>query len=267
MVALAEDEAVLSKLFQYRFTSGRGLKGHSFGNLFLTALANITGDFAQAIKESSEILASVGRIYPSTDCNVSLRATLEDGRTVDGETNISRSRTRIVRISLLPERCQPLKQTLSALAEADLITLGPGSLFTSIVPNLLVRGISPALRRSPALKAYFVNLMWQPGETTDFTASDHVEALFSHARARFLDCVILNSSPMSERLKRRYARERAMPVERDSDRLAKLGVAVVSRPLLAASDKIRHDPDAIAGVAVELAAAGRRRRVRAAMAG
>src|ERR1700687_4850297 len=149
LVALSEDEATLSKLFQYRFSGGKGLKGHSFGNLFLTALTNQTGDFAKAVKVSSEILASLGRIYPSTGANVELEAELENGRIVTGETKISKSRSRIKSIPLQPRVCQPLPETLEAIERADLITFGPGSLFTSVIPNVLVQGIP---RRSDAAK-------------------------------------------------------------------------------------------------------------------
>src|SRR5258708_1809402 len=180
MVALSEDETLLGRLFQYRFSSGRGLKGHSFGNLFLTAMSHLTGDFGQAVKLSSEVLAVLGRIYPSTAANVVLEATLADGRRVQGETRISRSKSRIDRIELRPRRPKPLPETLEAIAHADLITLGPGSLFTSVIPNLLVDGIPQAIASSPALKAYFVNLMSQPGETTNFRASDHVQAVVRH---------------------------------------------------------------------------------------
>src|SRR6266849_4214315 len=174
MVALSEDEALLSRLFQYRFQDGHGLKGHSFGHLFLTALTRVTGDFHEAVKVSSEVLRIAGNIYPATAKNIVLEATLEDGRHVTGETRISKSSSPISRIRLRPGKCLPLPDTLKAIAGADLITLGPGSLFTSIIPNLLVEGVSKAIRRSPAIKAYFVNLMWQPGETMSFRASDHV---------------------------------------------------------------------------------------------
>src|SRR5882724_1765528 len=181
MVALSEDEALLSKLFQYRFSGGKGLKGHSFGNLFLTALTNLTGDFAQAVKVSSEVLASLGRIYPATQSNVILEAELENGRIVVGESKISKSRSHIKWIRLKPRICKPLPETLEAIERADLITFGPGSLFTSVIPNVLVQGIPQAIRRSRALRAYFVNLMWQPGETIGFRASDHVDAIHRHA--------------------------------------------------------------------------------------
>ena len=262
MVALSEDVGLMSRLFQYRFSSGRGLKGHSFGNLFLAAMTNLTGDFAHAVKLSSEVLASRGRIFPSTGANVTLEAHLEDGSTVAGETRISKTRSRIVSLSLRPRRCRPLEETLEAIAKADLITFGPGSLFTSIVPNLLVEGVPKAIVASQALKAYFVNLMWQPGETMRFTAGDHVEAIYRHGLNGLLDCVVVNTKPVSDTERRRYAIHRALPVENDIDRLVKLGVAVIGRDLLARTRKVRHNPEAIAAVALELARAGRRRKVK-----
>ncbi|MEK7409695.1 MAG: uridine diphosphate-N-acetylglucosamine-binding protein YvcK [Acidobacteriota bacterium] len=262
MVALSEDQALLSRLFQYRFARGRGLKGHSFGNLFLTALSHVTGDFPQAVKVSSEVLAIAGRIYPSTAGNVVLEARLADGSTVAGETRISKSRSRIERIRLRPSRCSPLKETLVRLRTADLITLGPGSLFTSLIPNLLVRGIPEAIRESPAVKAYFVNLMWQPGETLRFTAADHVAAIHQHAGANLLEYVVVNTRPMRGPLLQRYARRGALPVENDLERLGAMGLTVVARDLLQEMAKIRHEPAATAAVAVELALEGRRRRQR-----
>ncbi len=260
MVALSEDEALLSRLFQYRFARGRGLKGHSFGNLFLTALTHVTGDFARAVKESCEVLNIAGRIFPSTGTNVALEATLADGSTVAGETRISRSGSRITSVSLVPRHCEPLADTLEAIAEADLITLGPGSLFTSVIPNLLVDGIPQAIAASPAVKAYFVNLMWQPGETIEFTAADHLAAIDAHARTRILDFVVLNQRPISPEMARKYARQKAQPVVNDFARLQRMGIQVVARDLLQELDKVRHSPEAIAAVALELAAAGRRRR-------
>lgn len=260
LVALSEDEALLSRLFQYRFASGHGLKGHSFGNLFLTALTKVTGDFAQAVKVSSEVLAIAGRIYPSTAANVALEAVLEDGRRVLGETRISKARSRIRRIELKPARCMPLEETLGAIAEADLISFGPGSLFTSVIPNILVEGIPHAIANSPAVKACFVNLMWQPGETIDFTAADHVTALAEHAGMNLLDYVVVNTRPVSPALLEKYERERARPVENDLERLEGMGVRIVSRDLLEEGEKIRHNPAASAAVALELAEEGRKRR-------
>jgi uncharacterized cofD-like protein len=260
MVALSGDEALLSRLFQYRFPTGRGLKGHSFGNLFLTALSNVTGDFAQAVRVSSEVLAIAGRIHPSTRTNVALSATLADGSTVVGETKISKSRARIEKIALRPARSRPLRETLQAIAEADLITLGPGSLFTSVIPNLLVEGIPDALRRSPAIKAYIVNLMWQPGETVAFSAADHVEAILKHSRRDLLDTVIVNTRTIGVALKRKYARQSAQQVRNDLDRLEEMGLSVIAADLLEQKQKIRHDSDALAGIVLDLAAQGRQRR-------
>jgi uncharacterized cofD-like protein len=263
MVALSEDEALLSRLFQYRFSGGRGLKGHSFGNLFLTALSDLTGDFAQAVKLSSEVLASAGRIFPATAENVTLEAQLQNGRIVQGETRISKSRARIESVRLNPRCCRPLPDTLEAIARADIITLGPGSLFTSVVPNLLVDGISEAIHRSAAVKAYIMNLMWQPGETLGFKASDHVDALYQHAKMRFLDYVIVNTTQAPRGLLRKYESQRARPVVNDIENLEALGIEVVGADLLRGNGKLRHDPDATAAIVIELAARGRARRLRA----
>ena len=267
MVALSEDEALLSRLFQYRFSEGRGLKGHSFGNLFLTALSNLTGDFARAVKLSSEILTSLGRIYPSTAANVTLQAELENGRIVTGETKISRSRSAIRTIRLQPRVCKPLPETLAAIEQADLITLGPGSLFTSVIPNLLVRGVPDAIRRSRALKAYFVNLMSQPGETNGFRASDHLAAVHRHAGPNLIDVAVVNTRAISARQRRKYAVEKSQSVLNDVDRLAQLGLQVVAADLLAEGDVVRHDPRAIADVAVGLARRGRLARSRVRIVG
>jgi len=262
MVALSEDSALMSRLFQYRFQAGRGLKGHSFGNLFLMALTQIMGDFPEAVKVSSEVLNIAGRIYPSTTANVSLEATLANGSRVVGETSISRSRQRIRSVRLNPRKAKPLPATLSALQEADVITLGPGSLFTSVIPNLLVEGIPAAIRRSPAVKVYFVNLMWQPGETTDFRASDHIRAIHKHAGGKLLDYAVINIRPIPSEVKRRYARESALPVENDIDNILKLGLKVMAGKLAQLSDKVRHDPSATASVVVRLAQEGRQRKTR-----
>ena len=260
MVALSEDEALLSRLFQYRFAAGRGLKGHSFGNLFLTALTDLTGDFALAVKVSSEILTSAGRIYPSTAENVVLEAELEDGKSVEGETRISKSRARIKTIRLQPRVCKPLPEVLDAIAQADLITLGPGSLYTSVIPNLLVQDMPQAIRRSPAFKAYFVNLMWQPGETIGFRASDHLAAIERHAGMQLLDFAVVNTRPITQRQRRKYAAEKSQPVENDIERLEKMGVQVVGADLLAEGNIVRHDPEAAAAVAMELARRSRGRQ-------
>jgi uncharacterized cofD-like protein len=261
MVALSEDEALLAQLFQYRFRAGRGLKGHSFGNLFLTALTDITGDFPDAVRKSAEVLNIAGHIFPSTAANVSLEAVLDDGTVVRGETRISRSRKRIRQIRLRPARVRPLREALEAIRSADLITLGPGSLFTSVIPNLLVSGIPAAIRESRALKAYFVNLMSQPGETTNFAASDHVRAIRDHAGGKkLLDYAVVSTSRISPALRLRYAEQNAAPVENDFAAIEALGVAVLKANLLRKGPKVRHNSAALADVAVKLAIEGRIRR-------
>jgi uncharacterized cofD-like protein len=254
MVALSEDEDLLSKLFQHRFDAGEGLKGHNFGNLFLTALCQITGDFSHAVALSSDVLAIAGRIFPSTGENVSLSATLRDGSRLHGETNISKSRSAISRISLTPEHCEPLPDALRAIEEADLITLGPGSLFTSVIPNLLVSGIPEAIAASKALKVYVSNLMWQPGETMNLSASQHAEAVLSHAGHPVFDTVLVNTGQVSEEQRTAYLEQSAEPVAQDVDALEAMGLRVIARDLLGNTDKIRHQPDLLAAVLVDLAA-------------
>src|SRR5580704_6550060 len=260
MVALSEDGALLSELFQYRFKAGHGLKGHSFGNLFLTALTHITGDFPDAVRSSAEVLKIAGRIFPSTAANVSLEAVLDDGKVLQGESRISRSSRRICRIRLLPHRVRPLKETLDAIERADLITFGPGSLFTSVIPNLLVSGIPKAIRQSRARKAYFVNLMTQPGETTNFSASDHVRAVDDHAGGKMFDSVVVSTSRIAATVRRSYAEQNSVPIEIDVAALEEMSLEVIGADLLQKGRKVRHNPAAIARVAVELAAeAGKRR--------
>jgi uncharacterized cofD-like protein len=263
LVAMSEDEALLSRLFQYRFSAGKGLKGHTLGNLFLTALTDLTGDFATAVQHASDVLAICGRIYPSTASNVVLEAQLTDGTRVAGETRISKSKVRVRKVRLKPANAKPLPQTLEAIANADLITFGPGSLFTSLVPNLLVKGIPEAIAASRAIKVHFVNLMWQPGETTNFTASDHVREIHAHAGRRLIDVAVLNSKPIPAPLRKRYAAQYALPVQNDIEALTDMGIRVVARPLTAQGSKVRHDPSALAGIGIELAAEARLRAVRA----
>jgi len=261
MVALSEDEALLSQLFRYRFKAGHGLKGHSFGNLFLTALTEIMGDFPDAVRRSAEVLKIAGRIFPSTAANVSLEAELDNGRIVIGESRISRSRRPIRSVRIVPARVKPLKETLDAIARADLITMGPGSLFTSVIPNLLVAGIPKAIRESPALKACFVNLMSQPGETTSFSASDHIAAIRRHSGGQILDCAVVSISRIPPAVRRNYAAQNAAPVENDCAAIESLGLEVLEADLLQKGSRVRHNPEAIARVAMDLAVTGRKRRL------
>jgi uncharacterized cofD-like protein len=260
LVALSEDAALLARLFQYRFQTGHGLKGHSFGNLFLTALTQVMGNFPDAVKVSAEVLKIAGRIYPSTAARVALEATLADGAKVVGETRIGRNRQRIRRVRLVPRHAPPLPATLAAIREADVITLGPGSLFTSVAPNLLVDGIAAAIRASSAVKAYFVNLMWQPGETMEFRASDHIRAVHQHAGGKFLDYAVVNSRPVLPAMRKRYARQAALPVENDVDAIFRMGLKVMAGNLAQHTGKVRHDPAATAAIAIKLAQEGRRRK-------
>lgn len=256
MTALSEDGDLLNHLFRYRFEGGRGLKGHSFGNLFLTAMHHLTGDFAQAVKLSCEILAIRGRIFPATAANVALEALLSDGSLIQGESKIGKSRCRIERVRLLPKGAKPLPETIEAVRQADLITLGPGSLYTSVIPNLLVEGLSKEIHQSPAMKVYFGNLMWQPGETIDLAASEHVEAIHLHARRKLIDCVVLNTAPIPVPLQKKYARAHVQPVDNDFSRLTSIGVKVVTGDLVGetgANKKIRHDSSALARIVVDLA--------------
>jgi uncharacterized cofD-like protein len=254
MVALAEDEQLFTQLFNYRFASGRGLRGHSFGNLFLTALTHLTRDFAKAVRVSGEVLAIRGEIFPSTLSDVRLKARLRTGRVVYGEAPINKTRVPIQRLYIIPSRCRPLPETLAAIAEADLITMGPGSLYTSLVPNLLVRGIPDEIARSKALKVYVCNLMTQPGESRGYTAADHVRALQKHAGQRVFDHVILNTRPISSPLRRRYAAERAEPVVNDLEKIRALGVEPVGVDLLVEDHFARHDSRRLAQLVLELAA-------------
>jgi uncharacterized cofD-like protein len=241
MVALSQDELLLSKLFQYRFPAGRGLAGHSFGNLFLTALTNSTGDFAKAVQTSAQVLAIRGRIFPSTAQNVTLAAELEDGRLVKGETNISRSRKRIARVRLVPRRVQPVPEVLQALREADLILVGPGSLYTSILPNLLVEQVSEVIANSNATRVYIANLMTQPGETQHYSVADHIQAIYDHTRRRLFDFAVINRKDVSPRLLRRYKAQGAEPVDPSLGELDHMGVRYVTGDFLHEHNVVRHD--------------------------
>jgi len=252
MVALSADEALLGRLFQYRFHTGRGLSGHSFGNLFLTALTHITGDFNEAVRLSGEVLAIRGRIFPSTIENVNLEAVLENGGRVLGETRISRSKSRIQRVSLVPRRARPLPETLEAIARADLILLGPGSLYTSVLPNLLIPQITEAIAKSHATRVYIANLMTQPGETPGYSLAEHVRAIHQHTRRHLIDWVIVNRKPVSPGVARRYRAEGAEPVACDLKKLQELGVRVVSDDLLEEHGVIRHNSRRLAHLLLSL---------------
>jgi uncharacterized cofD-like protein len=246
MVALGADESLLAQLFQYRFPGSGHLHGHSFGNLFLTALTAVTGDFLEAIRVSSDVLAIKGRIYPATLDDVRLQAGLDDGTKLSGETMISQSRSRITSLSLVPPDCRPIPAVLEAIRKADVITVGPGSLFTSLLPNLLVPGIARALRKSPALKIFIGNLMSQPGETIGFSAFDHLEAIYRHTGGHIFDWIILNNQPISPTVLARYRKKGSAPVVTDLEHIASLNLQLFEEPLLAQGRTVRHDPNLLA---------------------
>ncbi len=258
MVALSEDEHLLSRLFQHRFLHG-DLQGHSFGNLFLAALTEISGDFAQAVQTSSQILAARGRIYPSTTANATLSARMDDGSLVAGETNITASKRSIRELILSPTDAGPLPETLDAIAAADLITLGPGSLYTSLITNLLVRGIPEAIATSNARRVYICNLMTQANESLGLSAAQHIEKILNHARTRGLskdakifDYALINTAPISPATLAQYAREGQAPIEADLDRIRALGIEPVVGNFLHEGDVLRHSYDRVAETVLSL---------------
>ena len=247
LVALADDEALVTDLFRYRFTEGAGLSGHSFGNLFLAAMSGITGNFDRAIKESSRVLNIVGRVLPSTLGVVQLCGELADGTIVRGESNISSAGKPIKRVFFDPPAAAPLDEVIAAIRDADAIVLGPGSLYTSVAPNFLVSRIAREVAHANAVKIYVCNVMTQPGETDAMTAADHVEALLANARERVCDYVIVNDEPPS-RLLGAYAQEGQVPVEPDVERIAALGLQPVRAAVIGETETVRHDPEKLAGV-------------------
>ena len=258
LVALSEDEHLLAKLFQHRFSQG-DLKGHSFGNLFLAALAELSGDFAQAVQLSSQVLATRGRIYPSTIENATLTARMDDGSLVCGETSISASSRSIAELMLKPAGAGPLPETLDAIAAADLITLGPGSLYTSLICNLLVHGIPEALANSRATRVFICNLMTQANESLGLTASQHIEKIFAHAGGhRIFDYALIHTAPIAPAMLRRYAAEGQTPIVADLDCVRALGVTPITGDFGHASDTVlRHDYDHVADTLLHLARSSR----------
>ena len=248
MVALSEDSLLLSQLFRHRFTGDGDLGGHNFGNLFLAALSEVTGDFAEAVKLSSEILASKGHIYPATNSNVRIAAELNDGSVVHGETNISKVGKEIDRLYLEPEDCSPMREAIRAIENADVITVGPGSLFTSLLPPLLVRGVSEAIEKSKAVKIFISNLMTQPGETDGFTARLHLEIVREHSPDLNFDYLIVNKQPISPHQSELYESEGAEQIGIHGSMADETieGAKVVRVDLLADDEMVRHDPARLA---------------------
>jgi uncharacterized cofD-like protein len=242
LVALADAPALMGELFQFRFSKDSQLQGHNFGNLFLTAMVQLTnGDFERAVKETSKVLAIRGNVVPSTVSNVHLVAEYMDGTRTQGEARIPNPNSRVKRVYLTDEAAYPTADALAAIAQADVIILGPGSLYTSVIPNLIVKGMSDAIAKSQAFKIYVCNVMTQHGETDNFSASDHVRALIEHANKDVIDACLINNVQAPEEARNRYKDEGSFPVEADADKIRAMGYRVVATDLLGVTDYVRHD--------------------------
>ena len=247
ITALADDEDLVTKLFKYRFKTGEGLEGHSFGNLFLTAMCAITGNMVSAIKASSNVISIRGRVLPSTLDDMKLVAEMTDGRIVHGESTIPEAGGKIKRLFSDLENCRALPEVLKAIKQAELIILGPGSLYTSVIPNLLIKEISDEIAKSKAKKIYVCNIMSQPGETDDYTASDHLKALIQHSGHKIVDAVLVNDY-IPENLADKYKESGSYPIETDIDEIKKLGIQICARNLVEANKQglVRHSSGKVA---------------------
>lgn len=248
IAALADDEEMVTKLFQYRFKTGEGLEGHSFGNLFLSALCSITGDMVRAVIESSKVLSIRGRVLPSTLDDMRLVAIMEDGTIIRGESNIPESGKKIKKLYTEPEDCKALEDVILAIQDADLIILGPGSLYTSIIPNLLIKEITSTIEKSNAKKIYVCNIMTQPGETDDFSVSDHLKTILEHAdNKKIIDTVLINNY-LPEEIIQEYKKVNSIPVKVDKETIKKLGIGIVRKRLIEDNENnlVRHSPTRLA---------------------
>ena len=252
LVALAEAGPLMQQLFQHRFAGSSALGGHNFGNLFITAMTQITGDFQQAVRASSQILAIRGRVVPATCDRVRLVAEHEDGSITVGESRISAAPSPIRRIYLEPAGSPATPEALAAIQEADAVILGPGSLYTSIIPNLLVEGMVEAIVQSKALKIYVCNVMTQSRETFGFKASDHVRALMRHTHPGLAQVCLVNTTPVPPQLLDRYLQEQAVPVEPDAEAVRSLGCQTVTAEVINAQNYVRHDADKLARLIIQL---------------
>lgn len=253
LVALADAEPLMRDLFQFRFGNELELRGHSFGNLFITALSKVTGDFEKAIKESSKVLAIRGRVIPSTFDKVQLVAEHHNGQKTKGETKIVEQGHPIRRVFLDPANCKPSKESLEAIDEADIIILGPGSLYTSVIPNLLVTGISERIARAKAPKLYVCNVMTQSGETDNYTAFDHLNTIIAHTRPDIVNYCIVNTGAVPPELLKKYEEENAYPVLADSDRIIEKGYSAIEENIINTEDYVRHDFKKLSKIIIELA--------------
>lgn len=241
LIALADVEPLLSKMLQYRFTNGTGLAGHSLGNLILAAMKDISGDFLTGIRELSRVLAVRGRVLPATEHAVILKAEMEDGSIVEGESKIPLSGLRINKVFLEPSEVSPLDEAIAAIKEADAVLIGPGSLYTSIMPNLLVPGISQTIIDSNAVKIFVCNVMTQPGETDHYTVHDHLQAIYRHVGHPLFDYVIVNNGEIPDSIQDMYTQKGAQPVTPDLDEVKKAGYKVIADQLVMFQTYLRHD--------------------------
>lgn len=246
LVALADAEPLIRDLFQYRFEVGEGLKGHSFGNLFITALSKVTGDFEKAVAESSKVLAIRGRVIPSTLEKVTLVGEFMDGTTLEGETTITDAQKPLKNIRLKPEDCKAHPEALDAIANADLVILGPGSLYTSVLPNLLIKDLHDAILKTDAYKVHIVNVMTQPGETDGFSAWDHLRVLIEHTDPRVVDAVFVNVQEIPEDLVAKYRLKGAEVVPLDLEIIREKGYAIIEGRILKTDGQVRHDSEKLA---------------------
>lgn len=252
LVALADTEPAMEMLFNYRFGSGNDFAGHNLGNLLITALADSVGNFQTAIHEVSKVLAIHGKVIPSTLDNIVLAAELRDGSMVRGETNISKSNKPIKKVFTIPNSCKPVPESIAAILEADAVVLGPGSLYTSVIPNLLVPGLVDAITKSKALKVYVCNVMTQPGETENYKASDHLKALYRHTVPGLVDYIIVNNQKVAEQHRKKYALTGSQPVDIDKEKINKMKVKIVSAPLINEKNLIHHNSHKVAREIIQL---------------
>lgn len=252
LVALADKETLMEELFQHRFKNGYGLTGHSMGNLLLAAMTQIAGDFQAAVRAMSKVLAIRGQVLPATLKSCCLCAEFEDGTVIEGESKIPRTGKNIKRVFLNPGDCDPVPEALEAIAKADLIILGPGSLYTSIIPNLLVRGMADAIAMAPAVTVYVCNIMTQPGETEEYKASDHIRAIHQHAGSGLIDYAVVNVEDIPKNLLRKYKEDGASPVRADIREIERMKVIPVKKNLVYETDVVRHDPQKLARSIMEL---------------
>jgi len=253
LVALADTPALMGELFQYRFAENSQLKGHNFGNLFLTAMVQITkGDFKKAVEESSKVLAIRGKVIPSTVNNIHLVAEYIDGSRTEGEAKIPRSHVPIKRLSLTDKNAIPTAEALTSITEADIIILGPGSLYTSILPNLIIKGVSETIASSNAYKIYLCNIMTQAGETDGFSASDHVRVLIEHSHPGAINACLINNGLVPEKALQRYSAEQSYPVAPDVEKIKAMGYKVIATDLLGVKDYVRHDSKKLTQALIKL---------------